>query len=434
MSVHVTLPAVLFMIGAVVALGVATVLWPRRPMPGARNLIALELATTWWALAASLEAAVSDAPAKLLFSQLSYLGVVSAPVLFLIFALRYTRPGRPIGSARLVLLWVVPAVALGLAASNGRHGLIWTSITPSPIPGTFIYEHGAGFYVMIAYLYAVSLAAAVVLGRALVRLRHVYRWQALAILLAVPLPLLANVLYVAGASPIRYYDTAPAAFAVSGLAFAVGIYFFGLFDIVPVAHDRVIDSMGDGVVVVDLQRRVVEFNPAARRLLADAAPMRVGDPARPPLSGWLDVAGTAVAAVRREEALAGGRTVVDLSVASLTARSGRATGWLVILHDITQATRAQRDLSVAQAALAGRVRELEDALAQIKTLQGLLPICSYCKRIRTDGDYWQQLEGYISEHSGARFSHGVCPDCYAKNVQPQLDALAGGSGPDETRR
>jgi hypothetical protein len=45
-------------------------------------------------------------------------------------------------------------------------------------------------------------------------------------------------------------------------------------------------------------------------------------------------------------------------------------------------------------------------------LTGLLPICSYCKRIRDDGNYWQQLEGYISAHTGAEFSHGVCPECY----------------------
>ena len=48
----------------------------------------------------------------------------------------------------------------------------------------------------------------------------------------------------------------------------------------------------------------------------------------------------------------------------------------------------------------------------VKQLSGLLPICSYCKRIRRDGDYWQQLEAYVSEHSEAEFSHGVCPTCF----------------------
>jgi phosphoserine phosphatase RsbU/P len=65
-----------------------------------------------------------------------------------------------------------------------------------------------------------------------------------------------------------------------------------------------------------------------------------------------------------------------------------------------------------QQSLAQRVAELQAALDTVKQLSGLLPICSYCKRIRRDGDYWQQLEGYIAEHSEADFSHGVCPPCF----------------------
>ena len=78
-----------------------------------------------------------------------------------------------------------------------------------------------------------------------------------------------------------------------------------------------------------------------------------------------------------------------------------------------------------QGALSERVRELEEALSRVKTLQGLLPICSYCKKIRDDRNYWQQVEGYISDHSHAQFSHGICPECYARFVQPELDKLSG---------
>jgi DNA-binding response OmpR family regulator len=65
-----------------------------------------------------------------------------------------------------------------------------------------------------------------------------------------------------------------------------------------------------------------------------------------------------------------------------------------------------------QQSLAMRVIELQNALAMVKQLSGLLPICSYCKKIRGDDNYWQQLETYLSEHSEAQFSHGVCPDCF----------------------
>lgn len=73
-----------------------------------------------------------------------------------------------------------------------------------------------------------------------------------------------------------------------------------------------------------------------------------------------------------------------------------------------------------QQRLASRVRELEAALAKVSELEGLLPICSYCKRVRDDGNYWHQVEVYIGERSAARFSHGVCPSCYAKHLEPQL--------------
>ncbi len=72
-----------------------------------------------------------------------------------------------------------------------------------------------------------------------------------------------------------------------------------------------------------------------------------------------------------------------------------------------------------QTILADRIRDLETALKQVKQLRGLLPICMYCKKIRNDGDYWQQVETYISDHTEAEFSHGICPECYEKLINSQ---------------
>jgi DNA-binding response OmpR family regulator len=74
--------------------------------------------------------------------------------------------------------------------------------------------------------------------------------------------------------------------------------------------------------------------------------------------------------------------------------------------------------------LAERVAELERALSEVKTLGGLLPMCSYCKRIREGKDYWQAVEKYIASHSEAKLSHGVCPECYERHVRPQLEEMA----------
>ena len=67
-----------------------------------------------------------------------------------------------------------------------------------------------------------------------------------------------------------------------------------------------------------------------------------------------------------------------------------------------------------QEKLAERVTDLQAALANVKQLHGLLPICSYCKRIRGDDQYWQQVESYIADRSDAQFSHGICPPCFAR--------------------
>ncbi len=71
--------------------------------------------------------------------------------------------------------------------------------------------------------------------------------------------------------------------------------------------------------------------------------------------------------------------------------------------------------------LAARVRELEIALGTVKRLQGILPICSYCKQIRDDKNYWQQVDTYIAEHTDTQFSHGICPDCYESVFKAQLE-------------
>ncbi len=77
-----------------------------------------------------------------------------------------------------------------------------------------------------------------------------------------------------------------------------------------------------------------------------------------------------------------------------------------------------------QAALRRRIEDLRQALTRVNQLRGLLPICAYCKKIRDDHDYWQQLETYLSQHSEALFSHSICPDCYERNIKPEASRAA----------
>lgn len=77
-------------------------------------------------------------------------------------------------------------------------------------------------------------------------------------------------------------------------------------------------------------------------------------------------------------------------------------------------------LEIANKLMKDQNSELENALAEVKQLSGMLPICSFCKNIRDDKGYWKQIESYIRDHSEAEFSHGICPDCVTKHY-PDLD-------------
>lgn len=87
--------------------------------------------------------------------------------------------------------------------------------------------------------------------------------------------------------------------------------------------------------------------------------------------------------------------------------------------DITARKKAEDALRTALAENERLVVELREALAHVKTLAGFLPICMHCKKIRDDHGYWERIDKYISEHTDARFSHGICPECAAKHY-PEL--------------
>lgn len=88
-------------------------------------------------------------------------------------------------------------------------------------------------------------------------------------------------------------------------------------------------------------------------------------------------------------------------------QQGAITNIFVTVQDVTENVFNEMRLKE-------KVHQLEEALATVKLLEGIIPICMYCKRIHNDQESWQQMERYISEHSNAQFSHGICPECLAK--------------------
>ncbi len=108
----------------------------------------------------------------------------------------------------------------------------------------------------------------------------------------------------------------------------------------------------------------------------------------------------------------GSRFPAEVSSAIFIDANGNART-STFIRDITIRERREE-------ALRSAIEALNRALAELGELRGILPICSYCKSIRNDENYWQKVEAYFSSHSSVEFSHGICPDCYDEHVKPQL--------------
>ena len=112
-------------------------------------------------------------------------------------------------------------------------------------------------------------------------------------------------------------------------------------------------------------------------------------------------------------------TIIDVELSNNGALAGSRKLILCVCRDISERKRAQREKEQL-------IAQLQEAIAQIKTLRGVLPICSFCNKIRDDEGHWQQVDAYLAKYSGADVSHGLCPDCFEKHYPDEFETVRGG--------
>ncbi len=371
MAFHLTFFAIISAVTALIAVAVAVAAWPRRAVPGAIPLIWLMVASFEWSLGAALEYAAVGVHAKVFWSKVEYVGTLSAPVFFLLFAMQYNRLEQWMTRGRVTALFVVPLLTVGLAATNEQHGLIWSGFSPSPDgDNLMIYRHGAGFWVgVIGYSYLVMLAGTSLLVWAVIRFPKTYRRQAGALLAGALIPWGGDWFYTLGLSPLRGLELTPLLLTGAGVGFAVSLFQFQLFALVPVARGALIEMMTEGVLVLDAEGRLLDLNPASRHLLNLPAKMAPGGNIREALAAW-------PALVNLILTMQGGRIEIplpgteegfcELNISPLQHRDGRNRGLLVVMQDITVRKRAEAELKKTHEALLAQVAEIQSLQTELR--------------------------------------------------------------------
>jgi len=367
---------VLLVTAAVILVLPAILLWRLRPAPGKTPLILLMLAVTEWSISYAFELGSATLPNKIFWGQVKYLGIVTTPGAWLLFAIQYTRKETWLRPRTLILLAIEPLITLLLVCTNSLHGLIWSStgIETGPASAMRVSTHGAGFWGHAVYSYLLLFLGSILIIRTLIRSPHLYRGQTIGLLIGMLAPWAGNALYIYDLSPFPNLDLTPFAFTLTGEAFALSLFRFRLLDIVPVAHDAIIKSMSDMVIVLDMKNRIVDINPVAKRAISSATPKIIGEPAEKILSNWPDLVEQYRKATetRSEISLQQGETKLhfDLRISPLKDRQGHLHGRLIVLHDITERKQAEEKLQKAHDELEERIKErtaeLVDANEQLR--------------------------------------------------------------------
>ncbi len=353
--------------------------WPRRKNPGGGFFICHLLALAIWDIGLLGEAESTVVETKILWSQISYAGVVSvAPLLFL-FILAYTSQEK-VSLRASISLMIIPALVLIAAWTNEWHHLLWPwFMQGSSHYNTLVYGHGIIFYVNVIYIYFLIAFGVAILVRAIPRNQPPFRSQLIAIMVAVLFPMISGGLYIFNVDPVPGMDISIFGFLIANLVLAFGFVHYRLLDLVPVANDVVVANLQDGMIVIDWRKRIIKINQNAVELLGLPAENLLGKeikdvfPGSEKIAQKIDVNKPVEFVIDKPV-----RRYLDLRASNLTADAINSPGMLLILRDITRQKEAEIKLNKANEDLKIQLKKINNLQVKLKdqamhdSLTGLL--------------------------------------------------------------
>ena len=280
MSQVFTIYSVSFLATALVSFFIAFLSWQRKSVKGAKELTFLMIAAGFGAFCLIFETAAPLMSEKIFWSKLEYLGGVSTPVCYLIFVLRFTGKDKFLSFRYILLLFLLPVITLVLTFTNEKHNLMWSGFSPiSDTSNLMEYYHGTWFWFgYIAYTYVLLFCAAALLLSFIIRQARAFRSQGIVIFIAGLFPWIASVIYVNGYDPIPGLDLPPVSIVLSGALAAYAIFYTRFLDLVPVARETLVETLADGILVLDSQNRIQDINRAAISFLGITNKNLIGSP------------------------------------------------------------------------------------------------------------------------------------------------------------
>jgi PAS domain S-box-containing protein len=332
---------------------------------------------TIWSAGNALEMSGTDLSTKLFWANVQYLAYCFSPVSLLALCMQFTGYDRLIRNKKIWWFTLLPAIIILLVWTDGWHGLIRYDMYLD-YSGSFpiiAKKYGPVFYIHAAYAHFLNITAWVMLIRAVFYRKTIYRKQAIILLIGVSLIVFPNLLYIMGLIPYKRFDPTPIFFGPAGILIFWAIFRYKMFDLVPLARTTVIETMDAGMMVLDLQNRILDINPAFEKITSFPAVQTIAHSVKEVcksipelLNACLDRNETYVEfSVNRQKY----SRVYEAVCSPLSDDRGVLIGRLVVVSDVTERSRSQETYLEQQRKFAAAeerenmAKDLHDNLGQI---------------------------------------------------------------------
>jgi PAS domain S-box-containing protein len=362
-------PFIFFLwLSGLVSLPIAMFSW-RRGTAVSRPFALSMLAVAFWSITYSFELLNHDLDAILFWINVEYLFILTIPVCLFIFASRYTGRDQWLTPTAIGGLLVVPTIVLLLVWTNPRHGLYYTTVALIERDGLTLLSSnpGIGYWTSTAYAYTLIFGSVYFSFLAARSSLPPYRFQVFIILAGIIIPWASNMAYNFVLRPSSSLDLTPIAFTATGIVVLLGLYRYQFIELMPVARNKLVETMEDGWIVINQNNQLVDLNYTAQVVLGVDRRGSIGQPLQQllpdrdillaHLTNQANTSTEICLPVDREE------RYFDIRQTVLLEENGRLNGRLIVLRDISE----RKDAEIALQQLSNNLeREVVHRTAEIK--------------------------------------------------------------------
>jgi phosphoserine phosphatase RsbU/P len=324
-----------------------------------------------WAFANAIQLITADIGWQKIWNTLTYLGIMLIPTAWFLLSVKLTGIGRETIEKVERWLWFIPGILYLSMLSNRSHHLFFRSTEIINVGGyaSLENEYGPLFFFHTGYSYLLMFAGILILGVSLAMNFKSYGSQVYGLIVGVLAPLIGNAFYLFGSPPPGFPDPTPIIFTITGVAFAWAIFGGRILEVVPLAHDVIVQKLSTGIVILDLEKNIRDINQAAIDILGTPGKDYLGRPFADLVNGNSAMGETFLAALANvsdrlqyfQVTIPKSGRIFDVLVSRVKDKNGNLTGRLIQFSDVSEKIQAEANLLTVQETLESLVNSLHDS-------------------------------------------------------------------------